>query len=80
MISTHIYHNLYSDLRLLPESVQLHVLDYIRFLIVRHSTKSAENLIEKIEPKPLYRNFGTYKGKIRVAEDFNDPIDDFKDY
>ncbi len=26
------------------------------------------------------RELGKYKGKIQMAEDFNDPLDDFKEY
>ena len=34
-------------------------------------------LIEKLKPK---RRLGTAKGKIKIADDFDTPLEDFKEY
>jgi hypothetical protein len=36
--------------------------------------------LEDIEIKPKKRIFGTLKGTITVPDDFNEPLDDFKEY
>ncbi len=52
-----------------PELKKL-VWDFIDFLVEK-STK------EKKKKKP---QFGSAKGKIKMTKDFDDPIEDFKDY
>ena len=34
-------------------------------------------LIEKLKPK---RRLGTAKGKMKIADDFDEPLEDFKEY
>lgn len=58
----------------LPEIYKQEANDFIEFL----STKANTNITEN---KSLKRNvFGSLKGKITMADDFDAPIDDFKEY
>jgi hypothetical protein len=43
-------------------------------------TVSENNTTEENTKKPLIRKFGTAKGKIWVADDFDETPEDFKDY
>ena len=73
--------NIIHKLETLPESMVNEVEDFIDFLKAKHSKsfpKSANenaNVVE--EPKSLY---GAAKGLFIIPKDFNDPIDDLKDY
>jgi hypothetical protein len=54
----------------LPQNLQTEVLAFIELL----KTKQ-ENLSKKKQ-----REFGIGKGKIKISEDFDAPLEDFKDY
>jgi len=36
--------------------------------------------IVEVEEAKKYRKFGTAKGQFRISDDFNAPVDDFKEY
>jgi hypothetical protein len=36
--------------------------------------------ISKSKDRKSERQLGKYKGKIKIAKDFNDPLDDFNEY
>ncbi len=55
----------------LPEEKQKEVQDFIDFLLSQGKTEMKET------QKPM---FGALKGKIRIADDFDEPLEDFKDY
>ncbi len=61
---------LYTKLTSLPENVKSEVSDFIDFLL--HKTKHQPS---KKKPK-----FGSAKGMLKMKENFDDPIDDFKAY
>ncbi|MBK9247891.1 MAG: DUF2281 domain-containing protein [Ignavibacteria bacterium] len=61
---------LYSEITVLPESLQQEVLDYIGFLSSKYVTSE-----EKITPQ-----FGSSKGKYILQPVFDDPLEDFKEY
>lgn len=61
---------LYTKLESLPPELKTEVNNFIDFLI----EKTKKNK-EKITPK-----FGSAKGKIRMSEDFDKPLDSFNDY
>ncbi len=61
-------------LEALPESLQTEVLHYIEFLLEKHVEKSP------IEALPKKRKAGLLKGKIWMADDFDAPLEDLKDY
>lgn len=62
--------DLYNKINTLPEKMKKEVEDFVDFL----QTKSAEDS----QKKP--RIFGCLKGKIKIADDFDAPIEDFKEY
>ena len=62
--------SLYNKINLLPENLKKEVQDFVEFL----QTKANKDL--RKQP----RAFGSLKGKITMSEDFDAPIEDFKDY
>ncbi|MCX6147993.1 MAG: DUF2281 domain-containing protein [Candidatus Kapabacteria bacterium] len=62
-----------SELGELPESLQLEAVHYIHFLKKEYlqKTKSQTN---------LKRVSGKYNGKYVMTSDFDEPLDEFKDY
>ena len=64
---------LLSEINQLPESLKQEALHYISFLNKEYSGRNSEN-------KTSRRVFGLSKGKYKLLPDFDEPIDDFKDY
>ena len=62
--------SLYNKIISLPEHLKNEVQDFIDFL----QTKQPQ------EDNKKRRTFGYLKGKIKMNDDFDDPIEDFKDY
>jgi hypothetical protein len=62
--------NIYTKLETLPANLKQEVSDFIDFLIQKSTPKK-----KKIVPR-----FGSAKGKIKMASDFDAPLDDFKEY
>ncbi len=62
--------SMYSKIQLLPDEVKQEVSDFIDFLVERKGIKK-----EKAIPQ-----FGSLKGKIHMADDFDAPLDEFKEY
>ena len=60
---------LYNKLASLPESLKVQVLDFIESLLNR-----------KKKEKPNKPKFGSGKGMFKMSTDFDEPLDDFKDY
>lgn len=60
---------LYSKLSHLPDNLKSEVSDFIDFLMSKNK-KSTKN-----KPK-----FGSAKGMFKMKKNFDDPIEDFKDY
>jgi len=58
----------------LPESVKQAVLDYTEFLVNRYEEEAA-----KTEKAPR-GGLGIWKGKIWMSDDFDEPLEDLKDY
>ena len=73
--------NIIHKLETLPESMVNEVEDFIDFLKAKHSKSFPKSKIEESniveEPKSLY---GAAKGLFIIPEDFNDPLDDLKEY
>jgi len=59
-----------SKFEALPPKLQMEVSDFMDFLIDKF-VKSNRKIIPK---------FGSAKGKIRLSDDFDQPLEDFKDY
>lgn len=58
----------------LPKSLQVEVLHYIEFLFQNYVQESA------LESPSKRRRAGLLKEKIRLADDFDAPLEDFRDY
>jgi mRNA-degrading endonuclease RelE of RelBE toxin-antitoxin system len=71
MIETAILKNLEK----LPESVKQAVLDYIEFLVNRYAQEPP-----KTEKTAKRGGLGIWKGKIWMSDDFDEPLEDLKDY
>ena len=61
---------LYTKISTLPIPIQNEILDYMEFLIHKYKPKKA-----KIHPKA-----GCMQGIFQMRDDFNEPLDDFKEY
>ncbi len=62
--------SLYSKINSLPENLKKEVQDFVEFLQTKTKKDARKNP----------RAFGSFKGKIQMTEDFDAPIEDFKDY
>ena len=60
----------YEHLQHLPESVVAEVLDFVQFLEQKHQRHA----------QPPAREPGSARGQVWMADDFDAPLDDFKDY
>ncbi|HNA34618.1 MAG TPA: DUF2281 domain-containing protein [Flavobacteriales bacterium] len=69
-------HDQYIQLSSLPEDVRRQVLDFIDFLMLRPD-RTRKEPAKQNGKKPIS---GLLKGKIRIADDFDAPLDDFKEY
>ncbi len=58
----------------LPESLQTEVLHYIEFLIEKQAKNSTQEKLTKQD------GLGIWKGKIWISDDFDEPLEDLKDY
>lgn len=61
---------LYNKINSLPNDLKSEVNDFVDFLLNKKKKK-----IKKKQPK-----FGCAKGKIYISPDFDEPLDDFKEY
>lgn len=66
--------SLYTHINSLPPNLKQEVRDFVEFL------KQKADKAEKANSRNPQRLYGVLKGKIEISEDFDDPIDDFKDY
>lgn len=63
------------NLEKLPESVKQAVLDYTEFLASRYTRESSQ-----ITKNSKRGGLGIWKGKIWMSDDFDEPLEDLKDY
>ncbi|MGV9012371.1 MAG: DUF2281 domain-containing protein [Flavobacteriales bacterium] len=68
--------DLFVKIESLPADLRKQVIDFVEFLLKRKSAPepSADGSDRE---KPVA---GLLKGKIWIADDFDEPLDDFKDY
>lgn len=62
--------SIYTKFEGLPSNLKQEVSDFIDFLVQKSVSKN-----RKVVP-----TFGSAKGKIKMAPDFDAPLEDFKDY
>ena len=63
--------DLYVKINSLPEDLRKQVTDFVEFLLARG---------KRSDPKKKKRPIGLMKGKIRMADDFDAPLDDMRPY
>lgn len=63
-------------LEALPESLQAEVLHYIEFLAERY----AKTKVEPLTSQKKRGGLGALKGKIWLADDFDEPLEDLQEY
>ncbi|MFM9948359.1 MAG: DUF2281 domain-containing protein [Saprospiraceae bacterium] len=71
---------LYSKIELLPEHLKKQVLDYIEFLLSR---EGKGQLLQQQPETPGFKakpGFGGAKGMFVMSPDFDEPLEDFKEY
>ena len=61
---------LYTEIASLPDNLKQEVSDFVEFL--KSKSKSQQKISE--------RQFGYAKGFFKMSADFDEPLDDFKDY
>lgn len=66
-------HDQYIQLSSLPEDVRRQVMEFIDALMRRREREPSE----PEQKKPIS---GLLKGRMRIADDFDAPLDDFKEY
>lgn len=66
----HIYHKLPSDLK-------QEVIDFIEFLVAKKKLGNEE--VSSLE-KARRNNFGRLRGRVQMADDFDDPVEGFEQY
>lgn len=67
--------NVLEKVKQLPADKQQEVEDFIDYLLYKYKPNRMEDIAEK-----RTKNLGWAKGKIWMADDFNDTPEDFKDY
>lgn len=72
-------HDQYIQLDSLPEEVRKKVLDFIASLMDQWE-KQQQEVRESNEPKRKRRIAGIMEGQIHISDDFDAPLDDFKEY
>ncbi len=66
---------LLNTLKKLPNPLQQEVLHYAEFLADKYSRGQPENILPTKR-----RQAGTMKGMIVMSDDFDEPLEDLKDY
>ncbi|RZL49789.1 MAG: DUF2281 domain-containing protein [Pedobacter sp.] len=69
--------NIIHKLETLPKELVTEVEDFIDFLRAKHTKTSISGANTVEEPRNLY---GATKGLFIIPDDFNEPLDDFKEY
>ncbi|QXU41840.1 DUF2281 domain-containing protein [Pedobacter sp. D749] len=64
--------NILEKIKMIPVAYQQEVEDFIDFILQKKVNKKDEGN----SPRKL----GLLKGKMKMSDDFNAPLDDFKDY
>ena len=64
----------------MSEAALLQVLRFMRFIKAEPAQQSAEERAGQEENRPVIRRAGIYRGQIRMAEDFDAPLEEFEEY
>ena len=63
----------------LPEDALMEVVRFVRFIKSEIQARPSGISLSRANEKPV-RTAGKYRGKIKMAEDFDEPLDEFKEY
>ena len=63
---------LYTQISSLPDNLKKEVADFVKSLMNKSNKKQHQN--------PKERKLGLAKGLIKIAPDFDEPLEDFKEY
>lgn len=63
----------------MPESLKQELLHYAKYLFENYSQAETEQPNAE-QPKKKRGGFGILKGKIWMADDFDEPLEDLKEY
>jgi hypothetical protein len=75
----HVQH-LLQTFETLPAELQQEVVDFADFLAQRRLGSIQKKPSKEEIAERRRQGFGELKGKIWMSEDFDEPLDDFKDY
>jgi Protein of unknown function (DUF2281) len=64
----------------LPEALQVEALHYIEYLASRSTNRPLPEVLEPPALTQKRNGFGILKGKVTIADDFDDPLEEFADY
>lgn len=68
--------SLYTKIETLPPALKEEAKDFIEYLLEKTKKKNKNS-----EPQNQSKKaFGSLKGKIFLSDDFDEPLEDFKDY
>lgn len=67
-----VHNQLLEKVKRIPPAYQQEVEDFIDFILQKKQTSRI--------PKSTQRKVGLLKGKLQMADDFDAPLEDFKDY
>jgi len=71
---------LYSKIELLPEHLKKQVLDYIEFLLSREGKGQLLHQQPEVPTPKFKAGFGSAKGMIKLTPDWDEPLEEFKEY
>ena len=58
----------------LPQELESSVSDFVDFLVAKYKQSKKKSTL------PKKRKFGSSKGMFKMSKDFDEPLEDFKDY
>ena len=61
---------LYTKVNSLPENLKMEVFDFVDFLLEKNKKKKKKHSLK----------FGCLKGTFKMSEDFDEPLEHFKEY
>lgn len=76
---THIQ-QIVQKLEVLPAELQQEVADFVDFLAQRHVATTPNPATTEQIAAARRAGFGSMRGKIKMSADFDEPLEDFKDY
>lgn len=70
---------LLTETQRLPENARTEVTRFVRFIKGEIQTRPSEISLSHENEKPV-RTAGKYRGKMKIAEDFDKSLDEFEEY